>query len=50
MQAWGDTEHLRDFVFNAIIATKDVNHVETVLIYDHVNTTLLLKYNLITFA
>jgi len=38
-----DTEHLRDFVFNAITARKEVNHVETALIYDHINGTVLPK-------
>lgn len=38
-----DTEHLRDFVFNAITARKEVNHVETALIYDQVNGTVLPK-------
>ena len=36
-----DTEHLRDFVFNAITARKEVNHVETALIYNQVNGTEL---------
>lgn len=39
----GDTEHLRDFVFNAITARKEVNHVETALIYDQMNGTVLPK-------
>ncbi len=39
----GDTEHLRDFVFNAITARKEVKHVETALIYDQVNGTELPK-------
>lgn len=30
-----DSTHLRDFVFNAITARKEVNHVETALVYDH---------------
>lgn len=30
-----DSMHLRDFVFNAITARKEVNHVETALLYDH---------------
>jgi DNA-binding Lrp family transcriptional regulator len=38
-----DTEHLRDFVFNAITARKEVNHVETALIYDQINGTVLPK-------
>ncbi|WP_299080185.1 Lrp/AsnC family transcriptional regulator [uncultured Paraglaciecola sp.] len=38
-----DTEHLRNFVFNAITARKEVNHVETALIYDHVKGTELPK-------
>jgi DNA-binding Lrp family transcriptional regulator len=38
-----DTEHLRDFVFNAITARKEVNHVETALIYDKTNGTELPK-------
>jgi DNA-binding Lrp family transcriptional regulator len=38
-----DTEHLRDFVFNAITARKEVNHVETALIYDQVIGTELPK-------
>lgn len=29
-----DTTHLRDFVFNAITARAEVNHVETALVYD----------------
>ena len=29
-----DTTHLRDFVFNAITARQEVNHVETALVYD----------------
>lgn len=28
-----DTAHLRDFVFNAITARQEVNHVETALVY-----------------
>ena len=39
----GDTEHLRDFVFNAITARKEVNHVETALIYNQINGTVLPK-------
>ena len=36
-----DSMHLRDFVFNAITARKEVNHVETALLYDHhVSATL----------
>lgn len=38
-----DTEHLRDFVFNAITARDEVNHVETALIYDQVCGTTLPK-------
>ena len=38
-----DTEHLRDFVFNAITARTEVNHVETALIYDQVIGTELPK-------
>ncbi|WP_339723477.1 Lrp/AsnC family transcriptional regulator [uncultured Paraglaciecola sp.] len=38
-----DTEHLRDFVFNAITARNEVNHVETALIYNQVNGTELPK-------
>lgn len=38
-----DTEHLRDFVFNAITARKEVNHVETALIYNQINGTELPK-------
>jgi DNA-binding Lrp family transcriptional regulator len=38
-----DTEHLRDFVFNAITARTEVNHVETALIYDQINGTVLPK-------
>lgn len=38
-----DTEHLRDFVFSAITARKEVNHVETALIYDQINGTELPK-------
>lgn len=38
-----DTEHLRDFVFNAITARDEVNHVETALIYDQVYGTTLPK-------
>ncbi|GAB2687215.1 Lrp/AsnC family transcriptional regulator [Aliiglaciecola sp. 3_MG-2023] len=30
-----DSIHLRDFVFNAITARQEVNHVETALVYDH---------------
>lgn len=30
-----DSMHLRDFVFNAITARKEVNHVETALVYDY---------------
>ncbi|GAB3012023.1 Lrp/AsnC family transcriptional regulator [Bowmanella dokdonensis] len=30
-----DTEHLRDFVFNAVTARPEVNHVETALVYDY---------------
>lgn len=29
-----DTTHLRDFVFNAVTARTEVNHVETALVYD----------------
>lgn len=38
-----DTEHLRDFVFNAITARKEVQHVETALIYNQVNGSVLPK-------
>ena len=38
-----DTEHLRDFVFNAITARNEVNHVETALIYNKLNGTVLPK-------
>ena len=38
-----DTEHLRDFVFNAITARNEVNHVETALIYNKSNGTVLPK-------
>jgi DNA-binding Lrp family transcriptional regulator len=38
-----DTEHLRDFVFNAITARNEVNHVETALIYNKSNGTILPK-------
>ncbi|MEP1448118.1 MAG: Lrp/AsnC family transcriptional regulator [Paraglaciecola sp.] len=38
-----DTEHLRDFVFNAITARKEVNHVETALIYTQINSKELPK-------
>lgn len=31
----GDSIHLRDFVFNAITARPEVNHVETALVYEH---------------
>ncbi|WP_438865215.1 Lrp/AsnC family transcriptional regulator [Neptunicella sp.] len=30
-----DTAHLRDFVFNAITARAEINHVETALVYDY---------------
>ncbi|GAA6186037.1 Lrp/AsnC family transcriptional regulator [Aliiglaciecola sp. NS0011-25] len=30
-----DSIHLRDFVFNAITARKEVSHVETALVYEH---------------
>lgn len=30
-----DSMHLRDFVFNAITARDEVNHVETALVYDY---------------
>ncbi len=30
-----DSLHLRDFVFNAITAREEVNHVETALVYDY---------------
>jgi DNA-binding Lrp family transcriptional regulator len=30
-----DSSHLRDFVFNAITARREVNHVETALVYEH---------------
>lgn len=30
-----DSSHLRDFVFNAITARGEVNHVETALVYEH---------------
>ena len=38
-----DTEHLRDFVFNAITARNEVNHVETALIFNKSNGTVLPK-------
>ena len=31
-----DSLHLRDFIFNAITAREEVNHVETALVYDHI--------------
>ncbi|MFQ3234603.1 MAG: DNA-binding Lrp family transcriptional regulator [Paraglaciecola sp.] len=30
-----DSSHLRDFVFNAITARSEVNHVATALVYEH---------------
>lgn len=30
-----DSLHLRDFIFNAITAREEVNHVETALVYDY---------------
>ncbi|MGS2721408.1 Lrp/AsnC family transcriptional regulator [Paraglaciecola aestuariivivens] len=38
-----DAEHLRDFVFDAITARDEVNHVETALIYDQVYGSTLPK-------
>lgn len=40
----GDTAHLRDFVFNAITARKEVNHVETALIYDYHSSNKLPRF------
>jgi DNA-binding Lrp family transcriptional regulator len=36
-----DTEHLRDFVLNVITARKEVNHVETALIYAQSKGTVI---------
>lgn len=36
-----DTAHLRDFVFNQITAMKEVNHVETALVYEHIVSSTL---------
>lgn len=33
--------HLRDFVFNAITARKEVNHVETAMVYDYQTSATL---------
>lgn len=39
-----DSSHLRDFVFNAITARSEVNHVETALVYDHRSSTSLPSF------
>ena len=36
-----DSMHLRDFVFNAITARAEVNHVETSLVYDYHTSNVL---------
>ncbi len=38
-----DAEHLRDFVFDAITAREEVNHVETALIYGQIYGNTLPK-------
>ncbi|WJG08896.1 Lrp/AsnC family transcriptional regulator [Aliiglaciecola sp. LCG003] len=40
-----DSIHLRDFVFNAVTARKEVNHVETALVYDHQVSHTLPNFN-----
>lgn len=39
-----DSMHLRDFVFNAITARTEVNHVETALVYDHQTSNSLPNF------
>ena len=39
-----DSAHLRDFVFNALTARSEVNHVETALVYDYQTSSSLPKF------
>ncbi|MBN7821022.1 Lrp/AsnC family transcriptional regulator [Bowmanella sp. Y26] len=39
-----DTHHLRDFVFNAVTARAEVNHVETALVYDYCQSQSLPEF------
>ena len=39
-----DTEHLRDFVFKSITSRAEVVHLETALIYEQINNTLLPNF------
>ncbi|WP_102794200.1 Lrp/AsnC family transcriptional regulator [Bowmanella denitrificans] len=39
-----DTLHLRDFVFNAVTARAEVNHVETALVYDFRQSQTLPRF------
>lgn len=41
-----DAPHLRDFVFNAITARAEVNHVETALVYDYQISETLPSFGL----
>lgn len=41
----GDSGHLRDFVFNAITARQEVNHVETALVYDYQSSATLPRFD-----
>lgn len=40
-----DSLHLRDFVFNAITARPEVNHVETSLVYDYKTSNVLPSFD-----
>lgn len=39
-----DSTHLRDFVFNALTARSEVNHVETALVYDSKTSHTLPRF------
>lgn len=39
-----DSAHLRDFVFNAVTARSEVNHVETALVYEHQTSNTLPSF------
>lgn len=40
-----DTTHLRDFVFNAVTARPEVNHVETALVYEYKTSNRLPTFD-----
>ncbi len=40
-----DTAHLRDFVFNAVTARSEVNHVETALVYEYKTSNKLPTFD-----